>query len=195
MVFITLIGVVLLASLGGSVVDAKGPITGVGFTQLTCNLPSFPSGVKNTTVCSGTCVFLPTAAMFGSQGTSSVFFGAGACATKKVSYTQPCATLGTTGTATGSLQGTGTLLPSGHAANIWIPFFWQRWGAIAFVTTGKLSNKGNKTIVDKVTGEVYQDTVGDLAIGTFTPLGFPDIVNCPGGPLAVLITALDLEIA
>jgi hypothetical protein len=119
----------------------------------------------------------------------------GNCATGTVTYTVPCAVAtGITIGATGSLQGTGILLPSLHPASISVPFTIFGVGAVVVITTGTLSGQGSKAITDLVSGETYQDAIGGVAAGTLIPLGIPGPCT-PAVPLDVIIDVADVEIA
>jgi hypothetical protein len=117
--------------------------------------------------------------------------------TTKILYGQGCEAMGLVEYMGGSIvidgtsffwTGPGTSALLGDLASLWIPFLWQRWGTQGLVTVGKLSNLDQMVLTDLANGRRAYDAIGGFAVGQWAPLGVPDIFECPGPPLNVLIT-------
>jgi hypothetical protein len=185
----------LFVVLGGSSAEAKGPMTGATNFVVTCRLPEYPS-FGNTTSCGGNGTAHIVAVGNGGTNSAAVCLTLCLVTAKKISYIAPCfPSLGLLISAFGSFTMSNlTLLPSLHPAHLWIPFTLLVVGTVHVMVTGKLSGSGNKTLTDEVTGEVYQDAVGDVASGAFVPISIPPI-PCNSAPLNVAIQVADVELA
>lgn len=207
-----ILGVAVLVATLGSLVPSgaatpKGTITGAAAIEVTCVLPSWPTG-GSTTTCNG----LAVAAVAGRDnkttgvgGKGEPYAGGGVATVSTVGtifYNETCiANEPLLGFAQGTLQvGPGPAALFVHkgapdaGAFVRVPFHWQRVGATAVVTTGKLTGKGTNKEVHFSDGNIAQDTVGDVAVGVLIPTSKPGDCANPT-PLTVIVPAVDVEIA
>jgi len=194
-----------LAATPAAQAGGAGTISGAATLDVTCNLPAFPGA--GTTTCNGTA----TGEIHGVDNKNAAY--AIACAPSctvttvgTITYSEAGGCLvpvgpPVTGTADGTLRITGGTVVNAKgdtSAVLDVPFHWQRVGADAIITDGKLSGNGNKVVTLSPSGNFANDVVGSTAHATLIPTNPAPPNDCstvPGGAQQVRVVAEDVELA